>query len=152
MLLVILLLLQQCHHTFQFCNKYSRKKSNVNDVVSALQQVSLDVIRGVIEEIERRAMTAGTVTKDAMEALFISCLEKSGLSHSQLAQRLENPPSPEPQPAENSRDNRVTMTHKWGERFNLVPRGFNFPNGCSLVAWQYWMCGDREKQYPPCEA
>ena len=54
--------------------------SNVNDVVPALQQVAPEVIRGVIEEIERRAMTAGTVTRGAMKALIICCLEKSGLS------------------------------------------------------------------------
>ncbi|KAG7341848.1 hypothetical protein IV203_006940 [Nitzschia inconspicua] len=41
---------------------------NVNDVVPQLQKVAPDVIRGVIEEIEKRAMTAVTVTRDGLEA------------------------------------------------------------------------------------
>ncbi|KAG7371487.1 hypothetical protein IV203_020057 [Nitzschia inconspicua] len=44
--------------------------NNVNDVVPQIQKVAPEVIRGVIDEIEKRAMTIGTVTRDGLEALL----------------------------------------------------------------------------------
>ncbi|KAG7350660.1 hypothetical protein IV203_010020 [Nitzschia inconspicua] len=126
---------------------------NVNDVVPQIQKVAPDVIRGVIDEIEKRAMTAGTVTRDGLEALINGCLEKSGLY--QLVQKLEDSPTSGIQQEETlTGDEAVTMTHmvgmhSWGGRLHLVPQDFAFPNSWSQIAWQYWMCGDRQKQYPP---
>ncbi|KAG7355328.1 D-tyrosyl-tRNAtyr deacylase [Nitzschia inconspicua] len=40
-------------------------------------------------------------------------------------------------------------SHIWGGRLHHVPQDFAFPNSCSQIAWQYWMCGDRQKRYPP---
>ncbi|KAG7349210.1 hypothetical protein IV203_011807 [Nitzschia inconspicua] len=52
---------------------------NVNDVVvPQIQKVAPEVIRGVIDDFEKRAMTAGTVTRDGLEALISGCIEKSG--------------------------------------------------------------------------
>ncbi|KAG7363926.1 hypothetical protein IV203_037128 [Nitzschia inconspicua] len=124
---------------------------NVNDVVPQIQKLAPDVIRGVI--VEKRAMTAGTVTRDGFEALINGCLEKSGLY--QLVQKLEDSPTSGIQQEETlTGDEAVTMTHmvgmhSWGGRLHLVPQDFAFPNSWSQIAWQYWMCGDRQKQYPP---
>jgi hypothetical protein len=120
---------------------------NVSDVVPALHKVASDVIRGVVEEIENRALSAGTVTRDGMETLILTCLEKSGLS--QLARRLDNSVTLEPDQMVSSVISQVPNLHVWGGRFNLIPQDFSFPNGCSMIAWKYWMCGDHEKQYPP---
>ncbi|KAG7341087.1 hypothetical protein IV203_023038 [Nitzschia inconspicua] len=51
---------------------------NVNDVVTQIQKVAPEVIRGVIDDFEKRAMTAGIVTRDGLEALISGCIEKSG--------------------------------------------------------------------------
>ncbi|KAG7353307.1 hypothetical protein IV203_009356 [Nitzschia inconspicua] len=51
---------------------------NVNDVVPQIRKVAPEVIRGVIDDFEKRAMTAGTVTRDGLEALISGCIEKSG--------------------------------------------------------------------------
>ncbi|KAG7339696.1 hypothetical protein IV203_025259 [Nitzschia inconspicua] len=105
---------------------------NVNDVVPQIQKVAPDVIRGVIDEIEKRAMTAGTVTRDGLEALINGCLEKSGLY--QLVQKLEDSPTSGIQQEETlTGDEAVTMTHmvgmhSWGGRLHLVPQDFAFPN------------------------
>ncbi|KAG7350981.1 hypothetical protein IV203_010341 [Nitzschia inconspicua] len=126
---------------------------NVNHVVPEIKKVAPNIIRGVIEEIEKRAMPAGTVTEDDLKAVIMSSLEKSGLP--QLVQRLGNAPTPDVQQEETlTRDQAVTMTHSWGShmwggRLHFVPQDFAFPNGCSQIAWQYWMCGDPQKQYPP---
>ncbi|KAG7357293.1 hypothetical protein IV203_001981 [Nitzschia inconspicua] len=102
---------------------------NVNDVVPQLQKVAPDVIRGVIEEIEKRATTA--------------------------ALTLKNSPTPGIQQEETlTGDEAVTTTslwgsHTWGGSLHHVPQDFAFPNSCSQIAWQYWMCGDRQKRYPP---
>ncbi|KAG7365193.1 hypothetical protein IV203_038396 [Nitzschia inconspicua] len=126
---------------------------NVNDVVPQIQKVAPEVIRGVIDEIKKRAMTAGTVTRDGLEALIGGCIEKSRLY--QLVQKLENSPTPWIQQEETlTGDEAVTMTHmegmhSWGGRLHLILQDFAFPNSCSQIAWQYWMCGDCQKQYPP---
>ncbi|KAG7357915.1 hypothetical protein IV203_014531 [Nitzschia inconspicua] len=126
---------------------------NVNDVVPQIQKVAPEVIRGVIDEIEKRAMTAGTVTRDGLEAMINGCLENSALY--QLVLTLKNSPTPAIQQEETlTGDEAGTMTpmwgsHLWGGRIHPVPQDFAFPNSCSQIAWQYWMCGDRQKRYPP---
>ncbi|KAG7340343.1 hypothetical protein IV203_023886 [Nitzschia inconspicua] len=114
---------------------------------------SPEVIRGVIDEIEKRAMTAGTVTRDGLEAMINGCLENSALY--QLVLTLKNSPTPAIQQEETlTGDEAGTMTpmwgsHIWGGPIHPVPQDFTFPNSCSQIAWQYWMCGDRQKRYPP---
>ncbi|KAG7339786.1 hypothetical protein IV203_028247 [Nitzschia inconspicua] len=57
--------------------------------------------------------TAGTVTRDGLEALINGCLEKSGLN--QLVQKLEDSPTSEIQREETlTGDEAVTMTHMPG--------------------------------------
>ena len=43
----------------------------------------------------------------------------------------------------------MTQAHMWGGKFHLVPEDFSFPDASTLLAWQYWVCGDREKELPP---
>ncbi|KAG7357686.1 hypothetical protein IV203_002374 [Nitzschia inconspicua] len=98
-------------------------------------------------------MTAGTVTRDGLEAMINGCLENSALY--QLVLTLKNSPTPAIQQEETlTGDEAGTMTpmwgsHRWGGRIHPVPQDFTFPNSCSQIAWQYWMCGDRQKRYPP---
>ncbi|KAG7364862.1 hypothetical protein IV203_038065 [Nitzschia inconspicua] len=98
-------------------------------------------------------MTAGTVTRDGLEAMINGYLENSALY--QLVLTLKNSPTPGIQQEETlTRDAAVTTTplwgsHIWGGRLHHVPQDFAFPNSCSQIAWQYWMCGDRQKWYPP---
>ncbi|KAG7363804.1 hypothetical protein IV203_027165 [Nitzschia inconspicua] len=98
-------------------------------------------------------MTAGTVTRDGLEAMINGCLENSALY--QLVLTLKNSPTPAIQQEETlTGDEAGTMTpmwgsHIWGGRIHPVPQDFTFPNSCSQIAWQYWMCGDRQKRYPP---
>ncbi|KAG7354851.1 hypothetical protein IV203_004207 [Nitzschia inconspicua] len=98
-------------------------------------------------------MTAGTVTRDGLEAMINGYLENSALY--QLVLTLKNSPTPGIQQEETlTGDAAVTTTslwgsHIWGGRLHHVPQDFAFPNSCSQIAWQYWMCGDRQKWYPP---
>ena len=34
-------------------------------------------------------------------------------------------------------------------RLHIFPFDFTLPAGPSSIAWQYWLCGDRSRGYPP---
>lgn len=119
---------------------------NVTEIIPALDKVVPDVVNGVVGEIESRALNAGTVIRDGLEELLNSCLEKAGLMA--LMQRIEGPPAQESQAATHNVSPAMTRAHMWGGKFHPVPQDFSFPDASTLIAWQYWVCGDREKELP----
>jgi len=123
--------------------------SSFTAVIPALNRVSSEVVDGVVQVIETRAIGAGTVTRDGLETLLNSCLERTGIMT--LIDTIRNPSNPTSTTVSSNQANSsiTNRAHMWGGRFHLVPENFTFLDAACLVAWQYWICGDRGKELPP---
>jgi hypothetical protein len=106
-----------------------------------------DVKDAIIQELEARAMVAGTLTRDGLKTIlnemgFIDVMER--LRAGNFGPSPPQPPVPPPIP--------VTSGPKlwtWGGKLRRLPEDFTVPTMTPLSAWQLWCCGDKAKQYPP---
>jgi hypothetical protein len=93
-----------------------------------------DVVSSVIEELEKRAIGAGTLNYDGLRENIMSCLQEAGVARvlASLEARTE---AANPEEASNN-------SYFWGGRFHLFPETFTLPKGTVLNAWQHWCCGN----------
>ena len=127
--------------------------NEMNHVSENLSQVSDRVVQGVIEVLEERAIGAGTVTRDGLHDMIGECLSEFGLTTlvAELrSQRVDNGLVTNNENSQQLNDeSRQRQMFMWGGRFRHIPEDFSFPKTGIYYAWQQWLLGNREKQYPP---
>jgi hypothetical protein len=124
-------------------------------VVPAVDAAVPKMVDGVIEVLEERAIGAGTVTRNGLESMLTSVLDKAGLF--QAVEMIRKRDASDAQMVSSSSvahgsDERKQQAYLWGGSFHRVPESFSFPVGGVRVCWQQYCCGDSTKGYPPLKA
>ena len=124
----------------------------LKDMIPKIEQVAPTVVDGVAQELEARAIGAGTVTRDQVQKLFSDFSEQSGLN--ELVSIIRNGGvgniSPAQQPPPNSQTQAALHEpYVWGGRFRLVPEDFKLPKLPASKAWIQWCIGNAALKYPP---
>eukprot|EP00644_Phytophthora_capsici_P001361 jgi/Phyca11/105362/e_gw1.10.546.1 len=96
-------------------------KQGLVDALSEIESTRVATVNDIVGELEARAIGAGTVTYDGLNAAIRSCLQETG--------RM--------------------LTHFWGGRFRRVPADFYVPDCSTRQAWILWRCGNDAKRWPP---
>lgn len=109
----------------------------------ALKESVTGVIEGIVQELEDRAIGAGTVTRHGLEDMLMSCLTAAGVGQSSSSSHMENLVAQEA-----TRTNQCNLFF-WNGQMARLPQDFKFPTGGPCIAWQYWCCGNEIRQYPP---
>jgi hypothetical protein len=126
-------------------NNMRELKEQYQTLARAQAEASQETVLGVVRELERRAIGAGTVTFEGLETMIMSCLRTAGVMDA--VQLVSNPPSNAGLTAPTAPvPNRL---YTWGGRLSRLPETFRLPDGSPLQAWQYWCCGDPNLGYPP---
>ncbi len=102
------------------------------------------IIDGIILELEKRAIGAGTVTRDGLKESLMSCLEEAGVM--KVVKQLNTPTINEELGDEVPQQYQV---YSWGGGLHLFPEDFEFPGGSVLNIWEQWCCGNPNMGYPP---
>lgn len=130
-------------------------------VIPAVEQVGERIVSRVVQELEDRALSSGTVTRDGLESMIDNCIRRSGiqdaleeirnaapLAGSQSFQQNQNEVQEEP--VDNAMDvANGRQLYMWNGAFHHVPQDFDFPKATAAVAWEIWCCGDASKRWPP---
>lgn len=125
--------------------KVTDRLEQVYDLLEVLPTRVRDVI---MEELETRAVTANTITRDGMRQLL------SDFGIPDIVQRLSRlepgtlPARAAAAAADATAASQPTL-FMWGGKFRRLPETFLFPTMTTLSAWQLWRCGDPSKGYPP---
>lgn len=134
--------------------------NDLQKIIPVIQQVVPQVISGVVEQIEERAMVANTVTRDGLENVLNTCLERAGIFD--LVQQVgslrngtlnSQPPDHNNHNNHNnndtSNDDDPNCLFYWGGKFHRIPEDFEFPDGSINMAWINWCLKNTSKGYPP---
>lgn len=133
----------------------SRIMEGLNTVVPAIKNSVKEIVEGVTFEIEKRAMIAGklyyfcrigNLTRDGMETVMQTVLEKAGII--QIIKRFDEPTQPESKEKEisNFSDSQLYL---WNGAFHCLPEDYKLPIVTCRNAWSLWCCGDPSKNIPP---
>lgn len=125
----------------------------IKAIIPAMANIAPQVSDIVLRELESRCIELGTVTRDGLEELLTDCLRNAGVFD--LVNRFNAPPTTPPQTGVQEDDRHQQSTYRqfaWEGQFHQVPKDFEFPTGVLRTAWQWWMCGNRAKEYPPLNA
>lgn len=98
------------------------------------------VVDGVIQELERRAFGAGTVTRDGLREKLLDCLRFVG-----FGQRNVDEEAPE----DAQRNESITAVHAWGGALHLLPENFEFPSVPVRDGWLLWVLVDSHRGFLP---
>jgi virulence-associated protein VapD len=105
----------------------------------------IHVVQDIIQELENRAIGAGTVTYDGLQRMIQTCLSEAGINEAVQAIREPRRVADvelRPAVAEPGR-------FKWGGRSNqVVPESFSFPDEGVEIMWQMWCIGNPINGYP----
>ena len=124
------------------------KMASLETKMDAVPQLVAQVIEGVTQVLEDRAIGAGTVTRDGLHDMLKDILSQAGVYDAVKALRGSSLPAANS--SGSSSEAAATGTaYLWGGSFHLVPEDFSFPVGSALVAWQHYVCGNSSKGYPP---
>lgn len=134
------------NHTTYILNERTRDDA-VAKLLPAITVMSDQIINGVINVLEERAIGAGTVTRDGLEEMIDRCIGKTGILELVAQQNGGSEVT--------SRAQQVSLQPVsyepffWGGRYHRLPQDFTFPKAGLLVAWQIWCCGNALKRYVP---
>eukprot|EP00644_Phytophthora_capsici_P013252 jgi/Phyca11/100851/e_gw1.5.944.1 len=95
-----------------------------------IESTRLATVKDIMRELEDRAIGAGTVTFDGLEAALKRCLDTAGTPTNQL----------------------VTPSFFWNGRFRRVPADFKLCQCSVQNLWVLWQCGNASKKIPPLRA
>ncbi|ETO62281.1 hypothetical protein F444_19805 [Phytophthora nicotianae P1976] len=104
-------------------------------------------VTDIMRELENRAIGAGTVTFDGLDAALKRCLDTAGVT--ELISKLNVAPGdasvvPEIPPGQPS-----TPCFFWDGRFRRVPADFKLCECSVEKLWVLWQCGNTSKNIPP---
>jgi hypothetical protein len=100
----------------------------------------------VMQELEKRAVEAGTLTRDGRREMLEQLLQEAGVT--KMVSRIEELQSGGPVTSDPSESERPHY-HLWSGKFHRLPSTYTHPSGTALMAWQCWCCPDTHKGYPP---
>ena len=104
----------------------------------------IHVVQDIIQELENRAIGAGTVTYDGSQRMIQTCLSEAGIN--KAVQAIREPrrvADVELRPADAE-----PGLFMWGGRLNQVPESFRFPDEGVETMWQMWCIGNPINRYP----
>lgn len=111
----------------------------IQKVIPAIDAAKNQIVDGVVQVLEDRAIGAGTVTRDGLQQLLSSELERYlGTSHLSSERVLEENGN------ENQQNSTQPQLYFWGGRFRRLPESYTLPNGTVLAAFRAWMLPDTE--------
>jgi hypothetical protein len=116
-------------------------RDEVRRVVPRIESAVPEVVQGVTNVLEERAIGAGTVTthglKEMMKTVMGDVLGEAGVPEVlEFARNRDQAANAQP-PLPN-----------WGDR-PILPPEFSFPKQPPLTLWQLWCCGNTSLKYPP---
>lgn len=130
-------------------------RSTVAPLVDNMGHLANNVIKGVTQVLEERAIEAQSVTPAQLEEKLMDVFRRTGVldfmqkaNEGQLfagGQAAPGNAAPAPAPAQAP----AHRLYHWGGRFSKVPETFVVPKGSTAVAFQHWMFGSHEAGYPP---
>lgn len=124
---------------------------DVKTLFVEIQKTVPDTVQGVNQILEDKAIGAGTVTRDGLREMLYDCLRDAGVTSilprlNELDNRTTDPRFNQ----ENIANGALNIqTFLWGGRMHPVPEGFTLPICDCETIWEYWLCGDAEKNIPP---
>ena len=127
-----------------------RVGQDIQAIIPAVERIQENVVNGVKEAIEERAVNAGTVTRDGLDMLLSNCLQRAGVF--ELVARLNSntatmvPAAPVVTPPPNTTPHADLFM--WEGQLRLLPQDFKLPDGNIFIAWQHWCCGNSVRGYP----
>jgi hypothetical protein len=128
-----------------------------------LQESETNVLKGVDELLEKKAVHANAVTPDQLKSALRNELDATGIFSAisdlrELAMQKHSASQPESsdptisQPELNpDAEQSPAPVHMWKNgTFHIVPEGFELPmNLPTLIAWQQYCCGNATQNLPP---
>eukprot|EP00834_Sanchytrium_tribonematis_P008368 NODE_959_length_2884_cov_0.214363.p1 type:complete len:297 gc:universal NODE_959_length_2884_cov_0.214363:657-1547(+) len=124
---------------------------SINSIIPAVNQATESIAEKIIQELEDRAIGAGTVTRDGLQQLLsevsrnlLSFMREEGILSSNN-QVIDSTPAP----INFNNSTNSVGTHFWGGRFHHVPESFDLGPMGTDVAFELWLLGDESRQFPP---
>lgn len=115
-------------------------QAQLANVLPALQTLSAETVRGVITELEKRAISANTVTYDGLQETIAMVLRNTGLT--QLLETLQSGSLLQSSIPDASTSASTLRVYTWGGKLHRVPEDFKFPtNATVLQILQLWFFG-----------
>ena len=123
-------------------------------LVEGMGNLASDVVKGVTQVLEERAVQAQAVTPahldERLDEKLMDVFRRTGVLD--FIEKTKDgslfagaAPSSAPAAAPSQR---AVQLHNWGGRFSKVPETFIVPKGSTYVAFQHWMFGSQEGGYP----
>lgn len=123
-------------------------------LVEGMGNLASDVVKGVTQVLEERAVQAQAVTPahldERLDEKLMDVFRRTGVLD--FIEKTKDgslfagaAPSSAPAAAPSQR---AVQLHNWGGRFSKVPESFIVPKGSTYVAFQHWMFGSQEGGYP----
>lgn len=124
-------------------------KIHMDKLEANQRTISRDVIDGVVQVLEDRAIGAGTVTRDGLRDLLRSVLRDEGII--EAGRRINNPSQSSTVETDNETTQQLMTPriYSWNGRLSRLPQSFTLPRGTCITAWQAWCCGNVSQGYPP---
>jgi hypothetical protein len=119
-------------------SEMKRIRGDIYNVLPKLESVSVDVVEGVVRELEDRAIGAGTVTRDGLRDLLKTTLQESGLMS--VLDMIQNPAM--------HVNNEDAVDHI-KVCLNSLPDNFEIPSGTPHAMYTAWHFGNSELKWPP---
>lgn len=121
-------------------NILSQMKDLKEQAISTLEKIEENrhtVVKDIINELEKRAIGAGTVTYDGLSNMIMSCLEESGLLNKNKIDDSQSEIEKEPN------------FYVWNDGYHRLPQEYVIPDGGVKEVWLLWTHGSRESNIPP---
>lgn len=116
----------------------------LNQVDDRIQGVTNDVVEGVTQVLENRALQSNVVTPHGVQAIMESFLDRILDSHQ--SRRSLTPPRQEMLaavdiPRQTEEGGQSYRAYDWGQlNFQPFPQGFSIAKGVVRTMWVHWMC------------
>ncbi len=129
-------------------------RGTVAPLVESRGSLANNVIKGVTQVLEERAIQAQAVTPaqldERLDEKLMDVFRRTGVL--EFIERTKDGSlfagaAPTSVPAAVA-SMRTVQLHNWGGRFSKVPEDFIVPTGSAFVAFQHWMFGSQEAGYP----
>lgn len=117
----------------------------LQQVDDRIQGVTNDVVEGVTQVLENRALQSNVVTPHGIQAIMESFVERilnnaSHQPHNPLPQEMGNDAA-ENIPRQTTSEGQSFCAYDWGQlNFQPFPQGFSVPKGVVRTMWVHWMC------------
>ncbi|OWZ17920.1 hypothetical protein PHMEG_0008074 [Phytophthora megakarya] len=106
--------------------------------IEHVDTVRTTTVRGIIGELEQRAMGAGVVTFDGLDSALQRCLASAGVTD--LVETMNS-------------NSQHTSSHEHTDNTLMtpsrVPLDFELPDCSVAMLWVLWQCGNNTKEIPP---